>query len=155
MRRETAEKTELICSACGAAARRGTAKYCLDCGKYLAEGFQPLDTIRSSYGLQRASLSTAAKPNVEHGLFAPTNANNASQFAWACFVYSLVPYLGTIFVPVAVVSALIGLAAVNRRPAIGGGNQAASVIGLSVLVLSFQILLWWLLYVIPQIGHAA
>ena len=57
--------------------------------------------------------------------------------------------------PVAVISALIGLAAVSRRPAIGGANQAASVIGLSVLVLSFQILLWWLLYVIPQIGHGA
>ena len=155
MRQETAEKTDLICSACGAAARRGTAKYCLDCGKYLAEGYQPLDTIRSSYGLQRAALNPVAEPEVEAGLFAPPNSNNASQFAWACFVYSLVPYLGIIFVPVAVVSALIGLAAVSRRPEIGGANQAASVIGLSVLVLSFQILLWWLLYVIPQIGHGA
>ena len=39
----------LVCTACGAEARRGNAKFCLICGKLLKEDYQPLDTLRSSY----------------------------------------------------------------------------------------------------------
>jgi hypothetical protein len=154
VRRDTTEKPALICSACGASARRGAAKYCLDCGKLLSEGYQPLDTIRSGYGLQRAALNTVSDtPMVGENLFEPANSNAASQFAWACFVYSLVPYLGIVFVPFAVVSAFLGFAAASRKPEIGGGSQSLSILGMSILVLAFQLLLWWLLYVIPELGH--
>lgn len=155
MRRETAENITVSCSACGASAVRGSAKYCLVCGKLLAESYQPLDTIRSSYGLQRTVLNTGSETVVTgDNLFEPANHNAASQFAWACFVYSLVPYLGIFFIPFTIAAAFAGLVASSRRPQIGGGSQAMSILGMSVLVLAFQLLLWWLLYIIPELGHS-
>jgi uncharacterized membrane protein len=68
--------------------------------------------------------------------------------AWACVVYSLVPYLGILFVPVALgfsVALMISAdASVKKR--------ARSYFAFAVVIAISQIFLWWLLYFIPTAG---
>ena len=152
MLKRTESEERLSCPACGALGLRGSAKFCLVCGKLLAEDYQPLDSIRSSYGLQRMVLDTAGERFVDApGLFMSDDRNTAAQLAWACFIYSLVPYLGILFVPVTVVFGVIGYSIASRRGE--NGDRSLRAIALSVIVLAVQILLWWLLYVIPTLGH--
>lgn len=140
------------CPACGAEAVRAAAVYCLICGKDLGEGYQPLDTLRSSYRLQgRAFLIENNKSEEPRDLFA-VNRNTVSEMAWACFVYSLVPYLGILFVPFTILIGTAGIGVFLRRPALGGGKLAGVSIGLSFVVFGAQIFLWWLLYIIPELA---
>lgn len=141
-----------VCPACGSKANRDRAKFCLDCGKSLSEDYQPLDSIRSSYGLQRSDLTI--KPSHEDvmaGLFAQ-NRNPVSDTAWACVVYSLVPYLGILFVPLAFATAGFGYAVSSRKAHLGERKMPAVCLGLSVFILAVQLFLWWLLYIIPDVG---
>ena len=94
----------LACAACGAEARRETASFCLVCGKSLDEDYQPLDSLRASYRLQGKSFSVEKKEDTN--LF-ERNKNSISQTAWACLVYSIVPYLGILFVPFTSESAVL------------------------------------------------
>ena len=144
---------ERNCPACGAAARRDTARFCLICGKLLTEDYQPLDAIRSSYHLQGQSfLIENAKSEEVTDLFRQ-NENTVSQMAWACFVYSLVPYLGILFVPFTFVISSFGYFTYLRNPKIGGRKFALVSFFLSFIVLAIQILLWWLLYIVPELGR--
>ena len=139
-----------LCSACGAESRRETAKYCLVCGKFLNEGFQPLDTLRASYRLQGKSFEFEQTEQITN-LF-EQNKNQISQTAWACLVYSMVPYLGILFVPFTFIIGVFGYAAALRQPQIGGRKLALISIAISFVVLAVQIFLWWLLYIIPKLG---
>lgn len=142
------------CPACGTTAVASYGGGCRVCGKLLSEDYQPLDMLRASYGLQRAALVTpetaAGKTAV---LFATDEKNAAAQISWASFVYSLVPYLGILFIPFTLASAAVGYAAAARRPVIGGERLAATSFGLSFPVLALQIFLWWLLYIIPELAR--
>lgn len=141
-----------ICSACGAEARRINAKYCLVCAKLLKEDYQPLDALRSSNRLQgQAFLVENARRDEVADLF-ERNENAVSQTAWACFVYSMVPYLGILFIPLTFIIGGFGYAVSFQKPELGGGKLALISIGLSFVVLGLQIFLWWLLYLIPKIG---
>jgi hypothetical protein len=140
------------CSACGAEARRIGAKFCAVCGKLVKEGYQPLDTIRASYGLQGRHLEFEKPVREESKNLFGENKNTISQTAWACVVYSMVPYLGILFIPFAFLVGGFGYIVSYKRPQLGGRRLAAACIGLSVLVLAVQIVLWWLLYVIPEVG---
>ena len=84
-------------------------------------------------------------------LFEP-DSNAVSDTAWACVVYSMVPYLGILFVPLAFAAGTLGVYVSYRRPGYGGRQMAMICLGLSVVILTIQIFLWWLLYVIPEIG---
>jgi len=140
------------CSACGMEARRGNAKFCLVCGKILREDYQPLDTLRSSYRLQGQSfLVENAKREEVTNLF-KQNENSVSQMAWACFVYSLVPYLGILFIPFTFVVGGCGYFVSLRQPHLGGRKLALVSFGLSFVVLAVQVFLWWLLYIIPELA---
>jgi hypothetical protein len=143
----------LICSACGAQARRGNAKFCLTCGKLLGEEYQPLDNLRASNRLQGKTflIENAQKEEITN-LF-EKNENNVAHTAWACLVYSFVPYLGILFVPLAFVVAGFGYIVSYRQPQLGGRRLALACIILSFVVLAFQIFLWWLLYIIPELGR--
>jgi hypothetical protein len=140
------------CSACGAEARRIGAKFCPVCGKLVKEGYQPLDTIRASYGLQGRHLEFDKPMREEPKNLFEENKNTVSQTAWACVVYSMVPYLGILFIPFAFLVGGFGYIVSYKRPQLGGRRLAVACIGLSVLVLAVQIVLWWLLYIIPEIG---
>ena len=142
----------VICAGCGGEALRNDANYCLVCGKFIAEDYQPLDAIRSSYRLQRKRLWKRGANVTDGELLFRENKNAVSETAWACVVYSMVPYLGIIFVPFAIAAGGWGYFVSVRRPFLGGGRLAAFSIGLSFLILTVQIVLWWLLYIIPELG---
>jgi hypothetical protein len=143
----------LQCPACGGIAARSSARYCLTCGKLLGEDYQPLDTLRSSYRLQgKAFLIENAGTREMTDLF-EINRNPVSEMAWACFVYSLVPYIGIIFVPFTVLIGFAGVGVFVRKPSAGGWKLSAASIGLSFFVAGAQVFLWWLLYIIPKLGR--
>ena len=140
------------CTACGAEARRGNAKFCLVCGKLLREDYQPLDRLRASYRLQGKAIEfqTAEIEDIKD-LF-EQNKNTISQTAWACLVYSFVPYLGILFIPFTFFIGGFGYLTALRQPQLGGRRLALISISISFFVLALQIFLWWLLYIIPEIG---
>lgn len=122
------------------------------CGKILFEDYEPLDNLRSSYNLQGKSFEfKLAEQKPEPNLF-ELNKNPVSQTAWACLVYSMVPYLGILFIPFTFLIGGFGYAAALRQPAIGGRRLALISVSLSFVVLLAQIFLWWLLYFIPTLG---
>jgi hypothetical protein len=141
------------CSACGAEARRGNAKFCLICGKILSEDYQPLDTLRASYRMQGKSLEGQYLKTEEVKNLFVQNKNSVSQTAWACFVYSLVPYLGILFIPLTFLVGSFGYAIALRQPNLGGRRLALMSVSLSIIVLLVQIFLWWLLYIIPELSN--
>ncbi len=144
---------EKNCSACGAEKRRGNAKFCLICGKLLKEDYQPLDSLRASYRLQGQSFLIENSKSEEVKNLFERNENTFSQMAWACFVYSLVPYLGILFVPFTFIVSSFGYLNYLRNPRLGGRKFALVSFFLSFIVLAIQILLWWLLYIVPELGR--
>ena len=140
----------LACAACGAEARRETASFCLVCGKSLDEDYEPLDSLRASYRLQGKSVSIE---NTEDTNLFERNKNSISQTAWACLVYSFVPYLGILFVPFTVGIGSFAYLTAIRQPDLGGRKMALMSISISFIVLAVQIFLWWLLYIIPELGR--
>jgi hypothetical protein len=141
-----------ICVACGSPVERLTAKYCLVCGKILEEDYQPLDALRSSYRMQGKSfLIENAESEPITDLF-EINKNSVSEIAWASLVYSMVPYLGVLFIPITIVVGILGVGVSLRHPGKGGKNLSLISIGLSFPVLGFQVFFWWLLYIIPELA---
>jgi len=141
------------CPACGAQAQRETAKFCLVCGKLLREDYHPLDSLRASYRLQGKSFLIENTKKEEVANLFELNKNSVSETAWACLVYSFVPYLGILFVPLAFVVGSFGYVVSYRQPQLGGRKLALVSIGLSFVVLAVQIFLWWLLFIIPELGR--
>ncbi len=141
----------LNCAACGAEIGREFAKFCRVCGKFLPEDYQPLDTLRSSNRMQGKAIVFEKKVEEEEivDIFA-INKNARSQSAWASLVYSLVPYLGIIFIPM---TFFLGISALIASSRFGGKKLALVSMALSLVVLAIQILLWWLLYIIPTLGR--
>ncbi len=144
------------CSACGAEARRGDAKFCLVCGKFLHEEYQPLDRLRASYRLQGKSFVFEENEKFENSENAENlfgeNKNSASEAAKAFVVYALVPYLGILFCPLALLSGGLGIVTAYRKPYLGGGKTSGYSIVFGIIIFAVQILLWWLLYIIPELG---
>ena len=143
---------EKVCPACGAQAKRETAKFCPVCGKLLEEDYEPLDNLRASYRLQGKSFYIEKSQKEELTNLFPKNENPVSETAWACLVYSFVPYLGILFVPLAFVVGICGVAVSFQSPALGGRKLALVSAALSFVVLAIQVFLWWLLYIIPELG---
>ncbi len=141
-----------VCKACGSQAVRDESNYCPVCGKMLIEDYQPLDRLRSSYRLQGKSFLVENAPQEEIKDLFEINKNPASETAWACFVYSLVPYLGILFIPITLIISSFAVLVSAKNPALGGRKLSLASFGLSFPVLAFQILLWWLLYIIPELA---
>ena len=74
-------------------------------------------------------------------------AGTARAFA----TYSLVPYLGIMFCPGAVILGTVGLIRSYRSPQAGADGRrvwyASALVGLAVLAV--QLVLWWILYRAP------
>lgn len=140
-------KVESYCPACGASLSGERNISCAVCGKLLKEGYFPLDNLRASY--RRRSWETENKKEVTN-LF-EENKNTASEAAWAFTVYSMVPYLGILFCPGAVLMGSVGALVSYRKPNLGGGRTSLMSIAGGFLVLGIQIFLWWLLYYIPTL----
>jgi hypothetical protein len=73
-------------------------------------------------------------------------ADTARAFA----TFSLVPYLGIIFCPAAVVLGAIGIVRSRRSPQVGDTPNifyVSTIVGLGVL--GIQVYFWWILYHVP------
>jgi len=165
------------CPACGAEARRESARYCATCGRSLGGDYFPTDSLRASYRYERrpkASASGRATAAVSFAAAAadgravrrarvartvarerrevmPTrNLNGASTTALAFVTYALVPYVGILFCPGALLMGGIGLVRAYRAPHVGGGRASALGVLLGVLLFCAHLLLWWILYKVPE-----
>ncbi len=141
------------CAACGTATEREFAKYCRVCGKFLPEDYQPLDTLRASHRLHGKAIVFEGQELMQPEKLFETNENGIAQTAWASLVYSLVPYLGIVFIPLTLLMGGAGIFVSFQKPALGGRQLSVAAISLSFVVLAIQILLWWLLYFIPTLGR--
>lgn len=74
----------------------------------------------------------------------------ASSAVWACVVYSLVPLVGVVFFPLTIV---FGIAAVLTRDAVRR-RSALVAMAAGAAILSAQLVLWWLLFMVPKWGAA-
>ena len=75
------------------------------------------------------------------------------ETARAFATYSLVPYLGIVFCPGAVVLGTVGVVRSYRSQQVSGDSSrgvcyASTIVGVVVLVV--QLLLWWVLYQAPR-----
>jgi hypothetical protein len=153
------------CPACGTTARRTAARFCATCGRALDGSYLPADALRASYYMQQQRLSrhgqqrtpppvltAARRPSPESAQPRPAAnaANGASSTAIAFVTYSLVPYLGILFCPGAIVMGGIGLLRFRRAPERGGRRASYLSLILGFVILCAQILLWWILYKVPQ-----
>lgn len=141
------------CPACGTAATRDGAKFCRVCGKLLTEEYQPLDAFRASYKRRENLLPFSESEKAElpktENLF-DENKNSASATATAFVIYSLVPFLGILFCPGALLMGGFGVFNAYRQPFLGGGRASLYSIVLSIIIFAVQILLWSLFYIIPE-----
>ena len=165
------------CPACGATARRSGANFCATCGRGLNDddGYRPADAVRASYHQHRpphraapvvvAAAARVAITNNVRPKMPPAmrvrfkqqakplmkNSNGASTTALAFATYALVPYLGILFCPGALVLGGIGLIRSRRALTDDGGRRASLLsITLGVVLLGAQLLLWWILYKVPE-----
>jgi hypothetical protein len=150
------------CPACGASARRATARFCSACGRSLDESYLPADALRESYNLKHSRIASDHKGSSGGGLSAKplkssmksilpaTNTNGASTTALAFVTYALVPYLGILFCPGALLMGGVGLYRSYSAPERGGRRASYFGIIFGLLIFIAQIFLWWILYKIPQ-----
>jgi hypothetical protein len=169
-------RAELLCPACGARARRVGARYCSTCGQSLGEEYFPTDSLRASYSFERvppqarersgaarersgamrvrlsaARRSGAVRPWAGGRVMQARNFNGVTATARAFATYALVPYLGILFCPGALLLGLAGLLRARRAPhASGARRSSVLVVALGLLILCVQLLLWWILYKVPE-----
>jgi hypothetical protein len=78
------------------------------------------------------------------------NSNGASSSSLACVAYALVPYLGILFCPGALLFGGVGLLRSWRTPHAGGRRESALGVALGVVIFCAQLVLWWILYKVPE-----
>jgi hypothetical protein len=152
------QKLRRNCPLCGAAARRTEARFCSACGRSLDESYLPADALRASYNLQhrrmtsRNEVGTNVKPlkNSMSSIFPARNLNGSSTTALAFVTYALVPYLGILLCPGALLMGGVGLYNYHRAPERGGRRASYLSIAFALLILCAQLVLWWILYKIPE-----
>ncbi|HKC64112.1 MAG TPA: hypothetical protein VKB86_10760 [Pyrinomonadaceae bacterium] len=147
------------CPACGAVARRVDARFCSSCGRRLDETYLPADALRASYNqrhrrvVSRSSIVRSSEKPMKSSIqssLRPANRNGAAMTAMAFVTYALVPYLGILFCPGAVLMGGLGLYNSYRTPERVGRRASRFGIALGLLIFCAQLFLWWILYKIPQ-----
>jgi hypothetical protein len=79
------------------------------------------------------------------------NMNGVTATARAFAVYALVPYLGILFCPGALLLGFVGLLRSRRvAPHAAARRDAALGLALALFILCAQIALWWVLYKVPE-----
>jgi len=81
----------------------------------------------------------------------PRNISGVTATARAFAVYALVPYLGIIFCPGALLLGFVGLLRSRRGRHAGARRDSALMsLALGLVILFVQLLLWWVLYKVPE-----
>jgi predicted small integral membrane protein len=83
------------------------------------------------------------------------DGGGASSSSLAFVAYALVPYLGILFCPGALLCGGVGLWRSRRSPHAAGRRDSALGLALGLLVLCAQLLLWWVLYKVPEWSRGA
>jgi len=163
------------CGACGAPPRRSRARFCSTCGRDLSTEYVPADSLRASYRFERPRETSVfkaeargARPRRQRrpwrrvgakGSGVETmprkNINGASTSALACVAYALVPYLGILFCPGALLFGGVGLVRSWRSPQAGGRRESTLGLVLGLVILCAQLVLWWVLYKVPEWSQQA
>ena len=78
------------------------------------------------------------------------NRNGASTTALAFTTYALVPFLGILFVPGAVLAGATGLVYSYYAPHRGGRRAALASVIFGLVILGVQVLLWWVIVNVPE-----
>ena len=152
------EQSRRACPECGTDGLRGYARYCMRCGWAFEDPmYLPVAALQATYNFrdQRKSFLQADESNSSmrrSKVTKPksTNGNGASSTALAFVTYSLVPYLGILFCPGAVVMGGIGLIRQWRLPHVGGRKASYAGVVCGLVIFSAQVFLWWMLYKVPQ-----
>jgi len=83
------------------------------------------------------------------------NGSGVSATALAFVTYALVPYLGILFCPGALLLGGFGLLRSRRAPHAAARREYALSFALGLLILCAQLLLWWILYKVPEWSRQA
>ena len=83
------------------------------------------------------------------------DGSGASSSSLAFVAYALVPYLGILFCPGALLFGGVGRWRSRRSPHAAGRRAAALGLALGLLGLCAQLLLWWVLYKVPEWSRGA
>ena len=83
------------------------------------------------------------------------NGSGVSATALAFVTYALVPYLGILFCPGALLLGGFGLLRARRAPHAAARREYALSFALGLLILCAQLLLWWILYKVPEWSRQA
>ena len=166
-----AENATRVCHACGAVARRVEARYCSTCGHALGEDYFPTASLRASYCFERPSAPLRsgapreprrararrrpARTKIRKEATARENRSGVSATALAFVTYALVPYLGVLFCPGALLLGGFGLLRARRAPHAAARREYALSVALGLLILCAQLLLWWILYKVPEWSRRA
>jgi hypothetical protein len=168
MGEESFERVAQSCPACGSRARRGDARYCSTCGRALGEDYFPTDSLRASYRFESPSappsprlarepryLRTRGRRRQSRAAlrieFMPqTNRSGVPATALAFVTYALVPYLGILFCPGAVVLGGLGLLRSRHATHARARRDSALSVALGLAIFCVQLLLWWILYKVPE-----
>ena len=147
------------CPACGAQARRSSARFCSTCGRRLDENrYIPSDHLRASYHRRSASNTAqrvhSPKPSSTalKGGSKKKHEAISSAILLAFLAYALVPYLGILFCPGAIVAGSINLLRARHTQQLQEHSRRVATAGILVGLLIFcvQLFLWWVLYKAPE-----
>jgi hypothetical protein len=146
--RQSIDSTDRVaCPVCGAARNRESARFCAACGQDLSADYAPAGLLKASYHRRRQS-SPAPVGQLELPARWLSREDGLTALAFAFVTFSVVPFLGILFCPVAL---LLGICCFARRKTharIGLGRPTVAI-ALTVVVSTVQVGLWWMLTHVP------
>ena len=95
------------------------------------------------------SVRTGTQPAAASFLMEIANHNNAATTARAFATSALVPYLGILFCPGALVMGSVGVLNSYRLPQAAGRSASYTTVVVGTIQFAVQLLLWWILYKVP------
>ena len=145
------EASAVSCPACGALARRAEAHFCATCGRGLREQtYAPADSLLASYHQQHSRPAMLieqelSRVQVQQKLPAhmfDNEGNAAAGIALVLVFSALVPYIGILFCPLAIMAGGFGLFEARLMRRTGGARLSAYCIVFAFVIAGAQVLLW-------------
>ncbi|HLL74523.1 MAG TPA: hypothetical protein VK421_04610 [Pyrinomonadaceae bacterium] len=137
------------CPACGARARRASARYCATCGRHLRErDYSPADGLRASYRWPSITPPPArrapARPEPRWG-----RRNEQTARGYVFLAYAFVPFVGIVFCACAVACCAAGACDARRSGRAREAAEARRGVAYAVLLAGAQVLLWLFVFTLP------